>query len=99
MAEHQLPKLTVRVRFPSPAPRQRPCSGRQSEPGPSTSPAPSSLRVPSACPTRGALRTFARVPALLLRRPLLDLQLLIHGLGDGLVSLRGAVLVYQRGPW
>ena len=27
MAEHQLPKLTVRVRFPSPAPRQKPRSG------------------------------------------------------------------------
>jgi hypothetical protein len=27
MAEHQLPKLTVRVRFPSPAPRKKPWSG------------------------------------------------------------------------
>ena len=30
MAEHQLPKLTVRVRFPSPAPPQRPWSGQMS---------------------------------------------------------------------
>ena len=28
MAEHQLPKLTVRVRFPSPAPTREPSSGR-----------------------------------------------------------------------
>src|SRR5260221_11635480 len=34
MAEHQLPKLTVRVRFPSPAPPRRTRSGPHFEPNP-----------------------------------------------------------------
>src|SRR5260221_13993002 len=37
MAEHQLPKLTVRVRFPSPAPRRKPRSRTHLEPDPGSS--------------------------------------------------------------
>jgi hypothetical protein len=48
MAEHQLPKLTVRVRFPSPAPPQRPSS--QAVPAPSW-PLRFRRRTP-ACPLR-----------------------------------------------
>jgi hypothetical protein len=47
MAEHQLPKLTVRVRFPSPAPRRIPYAARQRAARPAKS-----ISVASVCGMR-----------------------------------------------
>src|SRR3954453_13250557 len=52
MAEHQLPKLTVRVRFPSPAPTRSPRSPAQQTWG---FVVPCGLSA-SACPEAGGLR-------------------------------------------
>ncbi len=64
MAEHQLPKLTVRVRFPSPAPPRTPRSESQpGRAGPRSHPGSATL-VPAPCPKRhdgpSAVRSTAR---------------------------------------
>jgi hypothetical protein len=104
MAEHQLPKLTVRVRFPSPAPPQRPSS----EPFPLirvffvlawlyAACDPRAIRVRLASAPRGGVRRFV---AVLFRDPVLaavPTKQARRSLRDLPVGPLCGVLVDQRG--
>src|SRR3954452_20541266 len=92
MAEHQLPKLTVRVRFPSPAPRTKP---RPGEVLPDLGFCPSRTGSPRRA-IHGPLTSTGRV-ARLATSPEFRLQRLVHGLGDGAVGFGGGVLIDDRG--